>query len=121
MGRLCGLAVLAVAMVVLASAACDKLKSLEIPGIVSGQVLNQAGQGQGFLSIRLFDAATGKESYRDTTDDLGNFMIDKVSAGKYQIRIYGMGDKEMATDAKDVQMRPGKTLQLTITLVPAQT
>ena len=121
MGRLCGLAVLAVALVVLASTACEKLRNLDIPGIVQGQVLNEAGQGQGYLSLRLIDEATGKEEYRETTEDTGSFLIDKVKAGKYLLKVYQMGEREVATDAKEVRMRPGKTLQLVIILLPAKT
>ena len=123
MVRLCGLAVLAAALVVLASTACDRLSNLDIPGIVAGSVLNEAGQGQGYLTVKLVDEATGKEAYRDTTEDTGSFLIDKVKAGKYLLKVYRLGDEktEVATDAKEIKLLPGKTLQRTITLLPAQT
>jgi hypothetical protein len=104
-----------------ASVGCDKFKkggslNINIPGNVAGQILNEAGQGQGFISVQICEQGSGKVVQQGTAEDSGNFFFDKVPSGEYIIKILSMGGGEMASDAKPFKLGPGKTQQLTIIL-----
>ncbi len=104
-----------------AAAGCDKFKkggafNINIPGKVAGQILNAAGQGQGFISVQVCDAESGKVVDQTTAEDSGNFFFNSVESGEYIIKVLSMGGGEMPSDAKPFKLGAGKTESLTITL-----
>jgi len=98
-------------------AGCPKLN---IPGNLAGQVLNQAGQGQGYISVAVVKADSGAEVSRLTAEDSGNFFFDKVEAGSYIIKTYSMSGKELPNDSEPVSLGAGRTVQVVITLLPEE-
>lgn len=87
-----------------------------IPGNVAGQLVNQAGQGQGFIAVQLVDVATGQLMYSENANDTGNFMFKTVEPGEYKIVAMPIGGGEIASDAKPFKLAPGKTVTFTVTL-----
>lgn len=110
--------VVAVCMVALALVAgCTELN---IPGNLAGQVLNEAGQGQGYVSVAAVNTETGVEVSRLTAEDAGNFFFEKVEAGNYIIKTYSMSGKELPNDSEPVNVGAGRTVSVTITLQPTE-
>lgn len=96
-------------------AGCPKLN---IPGNLAGQVLNEAGQGQGYISVAVVDQETGREADRMTAEDSGSFFFEKVDAGTYIIKTYSMSGKELPNDSKPVKLGTGRTINVVVTLIP---
>jgi hypothetical protein len=86
---------------------CDKIN---IPGMVAGQVMTEAGVGRGLMTIALIDAATGQEVQRTQSEDGGNYVLEKVPPGEYTIKVIAIGDQEYETDIEQFKLGPGKTL-----------
>lgn len=112
-------ALLLAAVLLLAALGCDKL-NINIPGNVQGQVINAAGQGQGYLSIKLCEATSGKEVQVMTAEDSGTFFFEKVPAGEYIVKVVNVGGSELPCDAKSFRLGTGKTVRLTVTLTSAE-
>lgn len=91
---------------------CDRLKS--IPGNVAGQLMNEAGQGMGFIAVQLIDAETNQMVYSENADDNGNFMFKGVDAGTYTLKTIPIGGGEYQNDSGEFALSPGKTLTLTV-------
>lgn len=96
-------------------AGCPKLN---IPGNLAGQVLNEAGQGQGYVSVAVVDAETGHEAGRLTAEDSGSFFFEKVDAGTYLVKTYSMSGKELPNDCQPVKLGAGRTINVVVTLLP---
>ena len=90
---------------------CDKIN---VPGMVAGQVMTEAGVGRGLMTIALIDTATGQEIQRTQSEDGGNYTLEKVPPGTYTIKVIAIGDQEYETDIKEFKLTPGKTLQKNI-------
>lgn len=101
-------------LIIAAATGCDKLK--DIPANFSGQVLDTAGVQQGYVSVALIDTETGQETYRETTEDTGNFFFEKIEPGKYTVKVLRGGSDEMPNDLGEVSISPGKTVEKTITV-----
>lgn len=101
---------MAVCMVLLAFAlaSCNLVKN--IPGNIAGQLMNEGGQGQGFIAVQLVDAETGQLVVTENADDKGNFMFKGVTAGKYIIKTVPVGGGELRNDCEEFNLAPGKTL-----------
>lgn len=112
-------ALLAVALAIAAvtGTGCNKIK---IPGNVAGQLINEGGVGQGYLSVKLCDAKTGVAVQTQTAEDTGNFFFDHVDPGRYVIKTYFGGEKEVPNNCKPFGLSIGKTLKLTITIYTQQ-
>jgi hypothetical protein len=100
----------------LSGAGCDKIK---IPGNVAGQVFNDGGQPQGFVSVQLIDPANGAILQSELSNESGNFMFKQVDPGSYILKVMGMGNKELPSDAKEFKLAPGKTATVNVTLLAA--
>lgn len=111
------LVAVAAAIAVFGGTGCDKIK---VPGNVAGQLINEGGVGQGYLSVRLCDAKTGADVATQTAEDSGNFFFDHVDPGRYIIKTYYGGEKEVPNDCKPFTLAFAKTLKLTITLYTQQ-
>lgn len=112
---------LAIALLLLAllvGASCDKIQSgmKAIPGKVAGQVLDSHGQGQGYLSVELVNVETGTTDYKQNTEDNGGFFLDGVVPGKYTLKVMQVGGVEIPNDQGEINLTPGKTLNLTVTI-----
>jgi hypothetical protein len=92
-------------------------KEINIPGNLAGQILNQAGQGQGYLSVAAIDVETGVEAQRLTAEDGGNFFFEKLDAGRYIIKTFSMAGKELPNDCPEVSLGAGRTEQVIIYLI----
>lgn len=111
---------LALAVLCLMVAGCDKLK-LNIPGNVAGQVTNEGGQGIGFMSVKLCDATSGAEVQVVTAEDTGNFFFEKVDPGEYLIKLTNSSGVPMPSDSKPFKLGPGKTLTVAVMLKSPET
>ena len=107
--------VVAFAATIVLIGSCDKIGN--IPGTVAGQLLNEAGQGQGFISVRLVQTESGKVVDSVNADDNGNFMFKNVDPGTYKIVTTPIGGGELENDAKEFKLMPGKTENLDITVI----
>lgn len=87
-----------------------------IPGNVAGQLVNEAGQGQGFIAVQLIDVATGMLMYSENANDTGNFMFKGVDPAEYKIVAMPIGGGEIPSDAEAFKLAPGKTVTITVTL-----
>lgn len=96
---------------------CDKIN---VPGNIAGQILNEAGQGQGYMSIHCIDAETGREADIQTAEDSGNFFFSKVEPGKYELKTFSMAGVEIPNDCEGVTLTAGRTLNVVITVYPEQ-
>jgi hypothetical protein len=105
-------AVLSLAVFVLGS--CNAVGN--IPGNVAGQLVNEAGQGQGFIAVQLIDVATGQLMFSENANDTGNFMFKGVDPAEYKIVAMPIGGGEIPSDAKPFKLAPGKTVTITVTL-----
>jgi len=99
-------------LVVLALGSCNIVSN--IPGNVAGQLVNETGQGRGFISVQLYDVATNQMMYAETANDSGNFMFKTVDPGEYIIVAKPIGGGELNSDAKPFKLAPGKTLTITV-------
>ena len=108
------LAALVLGLAITALGACNVVKN--IPGNVAGQLINEAGQGQGYLAVQLVDVETGRVVYSMNANDQGNFMFKGVEPARYIIKAVPIGGGEVPTDAKEFNLTPGKTLTFTVTL-----
>lgn len=109
--------VAALVIVVALGASC---KEINIPGNLAGQILNQAGQGQGYMSVAAINVDTGVEVQRLTAEDGGNFFFEKIDPGTYIIKTFSMAGKEIPNDGKPVTLGAGRTEQVTLTLLPEE-
>ena len=100
---------------IVAGTGCDKIK---IPGNLAGQILNEAGQGQGYMSVSCVDMENGVEASRMTAEDGGNFFFEKIDPGTYIIKTFSMSGKEIPNDCKPIKMGSGRTITETIYLIP---
>jgi hypothetical protein len=106
--------VVVVSMAALALVAgCPKLN---IPGNLAGQVLNEAGQGQGYITVACVEVESGAEVARMTAEDAGNFFFEKVEAGTYIIKTYSMAGVEMPNDSEPVNIGTGRTISVVVTI-----
>jgi hypothetical protein len=85
---------------------CDKF-NLNLPGNVAGQILNEGGQGQGFVSVHL--VSTDGAEMVETSSDTGNYMFKEVKPGTYIIKTFAIGGAELPNDAVEFKLGPGKT------------
>jgi hypothetical protein len=108
------LAAVALGLILAALGSCDFGST--IPGNVAGQLINEAGQGQGFIAVQLVDTSNGQVAYSMNADDQGNFMFKGVETGVYKIKTVPIGGGEIASDAKEFRLTPGKTINITVTL-----
>lgn len=100
--------------------ACGTLKN--IPGNIAGQVLNESGSGRGFVSVQLVNVEDGAVVSAETTDDRGNFMFKDVKMGKYKLQVVPSRNAEpFATDAEEFRLSPGKTEEITVTILSENT
>jgi len=106
---LTGLVVLAAVSFSAVCGSCNIVK--QIPGNVAGQIMNEAGQGRGFVSVQLFDVNAGTEWGMENADDTGNFMFSSVDSGTYIIKVIAIGGGELPTNAEEFKLMPGKTLK----------
>jgi hypothetical protein len=116
--------VLALALGLFLCAGCNLLKSvskLSIPGTIAGQVTNEGGQGQGYMSVKLCDAKSGEEVQVVTAEDTGNFFFEKVDPGEYIIKLASTSGGDMPCDSKAFKLGPGKTETLTIMIKSTET
>lgn len=122
MNKMMLLVVLALALGLFFATGCNLLKNLnvKIPGNVAGQVTNEGGQGQGFMSVKLCDAKTGAEVQVVTAEDTGNFFFDKVDPGEYVIKLMNTGGGDMPCDAKPFKLGAGKTVTVTVVIKSAE-
>lgn len=81
-----------------------------IPGNVAGQLMNEGGQGQGFIAVQLIDAETGTLVVSENADDKGNFMFKSVEPGRYTIKTVPVGGGELRNNCEEFNLTPGKTL-----------
>ena len=81
-----------------------------IPGNIAGQLMNEGGQGQGFIAVQLLDAETRTLVTSETADDKGNFMFKGVEPGRYIIKTVPVGGGELRNDCEEFNLSPGKTL-----------
>jgi hypothetical protein len=107
--KVTGLLVLLAFAVSISCGSCNLVR--QIPGNVAGQIMNEAGQGRGFVSVQLFDVNAGTEWGMENADDTGNFMFSSVDPGTYIIKVVSIGGGELPTDAKEFKLLPGKTLK----------
>jgi hypothetical protein len=115
MSRILTIAALLACCLLVTVAGCNKL-NINIPGSVTGQLLNAGGQPQGYTSVKLCDVASGNEVQVQTSEDSGNFFFEKVPPGEYIIKVGNVGGSEMPCDSTPFKLGPGKTLSLTITI-----
>ncbi len=87
-----------------------------IPGNIAGQLVNEAGQGQGFIAVQLVDVDTGQVMYSENANDTGNFMFKGVDPAEYKIVAMPIGGGEIPSDAEPFTLAPGKTTTVTVTL-----
>ena len=109
---------LALALGLFLAAGCNLIKgvNMKIPGNVAGQITNEGGQGQGFMSVKLINVKTSEEVQVVTAEDTGNFFFEKVDPGEYIIKLVDAGGGEMPCDAKQFKLGAGKTLTIPIVL-----
>jgi hypothetical protein len=94
------------------SVACSSCNVVgNIPGNVAGQIMNEAGQGRGFVSVQLIDKETGQAWGMENADDTGNYMFKSVDTGTYIIKVLAIGGGELSTNAEEFRLQPGKTLK----------
>ncbi len=110
----------AVAVCLAALALSAGCQDLNIPGNLAGQVLNEAGQGQGYITVSAVDVETNAEVARLTAEDAGNFFFEKIDAGTYIIKTYSMAGKELLNDSEPVGIGAGRTITVTVTLIPEE-
>jgi len=110
------LAVLAATAVLLGS--CDLAKN--VPGNIAGIVMDEHGRGQGYISVRLIEAESGRVIEQQTSSDSGHFHFQKIAAGTYKLELTRMGGTALPHDMDEAVLLPGKTLRLDVTLVPAE-
>ena len=113
----CTVAVVAMLSMLAVTNGCNKLKS--IPGNIAGVVIDSSGVGQGYITVQLIDQTTLQVMYQMTTEDSGGYFFDKVEPGKYTVAVLGMGQVPYSADVTEVNLPPGKTLDITITATPA--
>lgn len=95
-----------------AGIACNSCNVVgNIPGNIAGQVMNEAGQGRGFVAVKLIDAETGQEWGSENADDKGGYMLKNVDPGKYILKVIQIGGAELQTDQAEFSLAPGKTLK----------
>lgn len=104
------------AALALSGAGCNKIK---IPGNIAGQVFGEGGQPQGFVAIQLISSGNGSIVQTELASETGNFMFKQVDPGKYILKVMGMGNKELPSDAKEFQLSPGKTQTVNLNILPA--
>lgn len=123
MNKKIAVVVLALGLGLFFSAGCNLLKNvnLKVPGNIAGQVTNEGGQGQGYMSVKLCDAKSGAEVDVVTAEDSGNFFFSKVDPGQYIIKLVNTSGGDMPSDAKPFKLGPGKTLTLSIILKSKET
>lgn len=103
-----------------AMSACGTLKN--IPGNIAGQVLNESGSGRGFVSVQLVNVEDGSVVAAETTDDRGNFMFKDAKMGKYKLQVVPSRNAEpFVTDAEEFSLAPGKTEEITVTILSENT
>jgi hypothetical protein len=111
---------------VLTLASCNKLSGAlkKVEGKVAGQVMNDAGVGRGYVTVKLepTDPAAG-DAIPTTTEDSGSFMFDTVPPGEYVMKVYiGQGTQtELPSDTPTVNVAPGRTVMQNIMLKAAPT
>jgi len=103
------LLLLAVLAFSIACSSCNIVSN--IPGNVAGQIMNEAGQGRGFVSVQIVDIETGIAWGMENADDTGNYMFKNVDTGSYIIKVLAIGGGELTSDAKEFKLMPGKTLK----------
>jgi hypothetical protein len=96
---------------------CDKLQGAmkNVEGKVAGQVMYSSGHGRGYVTIKLVPIKDG-EATQDVTEESGNFLIDQVTPGTYQIHILDAGGTEIPSDTPTVTVGPGRTMTVNVTL-----
>jgi hypothetical protein len=82
-----------------------------IPGNIAGQVMNEGGQGRGFVAVQLVNVETGQVWGTENTDDKGSYMLKNVDPGKYILKVLVIGGSELPTDCEEFSLSPGKTLK----------
>lgn len=115
--RFTSIAVLALIALSIVCGSCNVVGN--IPGNVAGQIMNEAGQGRGFVSVQLIEVETGMPWGMENADDTGNYMFKNVDPGTYLIKIISIGGGELPSDAKEFKLSPGKTLKQDIIIYSA--
>jgi len=85
-----------------------------IPGTVAGQVMDAAGNGRGYVAVQLIEIETGQPIFVENANDAGNFMFKNVDPGKYKLKVMTVGGGELATDAEEFNLSPGKTVTINL-------
>jgi hypothetical protein len=110
---------LALSVLCLAGTGCNKLTA-RMPGNVAGQILNEGGAGQGFVSVHVVCLDTDTDliggEMVDNASDTGNFMFTQVPPGNYIIKVFAIGGDELPSDAKQFKVMIGKTVNQTVTV-----
>jgi hypothetical protein len=109
--------VIIVGLLLFSSVACDKIK---VPGNIAGRVFDENGAARGLMTVQLVDATSGKVITQETSDDLGNYFFTKVDPGKYKLLTLKGGTTEVPNDSGEVNLGPGKTLTVEITLLKVE-
>jgi hypothetical protein len=82
-------------------------------GSISGKVESPTGRPMRNASVRVSSNGPGSASRSTTTDDRGNFMLDKLPAGDYTLRASKPGYLESVFGQKDPGSgRPGTPISL---------
>ena len=104
-----------------AGMACNSCNVVSnIPGNIAGQVMNEAGQGRGFVTVKLVDVETGQDWGSENADDKGGYMLKNVEPGKYILKVIQIGGIELVTDQTEFTLSPGKTLKRDIIVLEQQ-
>ncbi|WP_439883293.1 outer membrane beta-barrel protein [Pontibacter sp. MBLB2868] len=81
---------------------CSTLSFGQAEGMLTGLVQDEKNQAAGFVNVAVLDAASAKVVTGAIADMDGRFMIKTPAAGKYLLKISGLGYVEMQTPAFEV-------------------
>lgn len=79
-------------------------------GQISGQVVDEKGQGLPFVNASLLDAATEGLITGSVTDEEGRFLIETSRSGKMQLKISFIGFETFASNSFD--LKPGNKIEM---------
>ena len=103
-------------MLISASVSCDKIFSA--PGIVAGEILNEAGQPVGFVIVQLIDTETDSVAYQMVADDSGHFLFKEIDPGSYRVKVLRGKSNEKRIKELEFRISSYKTVTLAITVLP---
>jgi hypothetical protein len=111
------LAIAAGACLLLSLLSCDKLNGAmkDVKAKVAGQVLYSSGHGRGYVTVDLVPIKDG-EANSGLTEEAGNFLIDEVTPGTYQLHVKDASGTEIPSDTPTVNVGPGRTMTVNVTL-----